>query len=233
VTPRILYWDIDGTLLTTTRAGVPALEDAFEKVTGRRPDLAEMVTAGLTDRMIVRTILDSIDADPVDATVDDVLRTYVEVLPSRLIQRMGWVLPGVIELLDTLAARADTVNLLLTGNVRGGADAKLSAYGLDHFFDDGGFGDDGFDRVDIARHLLARTEQRWGPAAREGVVIGDTPLDIACARTLGLRALAVATGTHSVDELAACEPWWVCAALPSADELIARMDSALVEGAGR
>jgi phosphoglycolate phosphatase len=209
------------------------LEDAFEIVTGRRPTLADMVTAGLTDRMIVRAVLDAIDADGDDAVVDDILRSYVEALPGRLAQRMGWVMPGVIELLGTLAARPDTVNLLLTGNVRGGAAAKLSAYGLDHFFDEGGFGDDGFDRVDIAKHLLARTEQRWGRvAARDGVVIGDTPLDIACARTMGWRALAVATGTHSVEELAACEPWWVCAALPSADELIARVDSTVVEGSG-
>ena len=233
MSPRILYWDIDGTLLTTTRAGVPALEDAFERVTGQRPGLADMVTAGLTDRMIVRAVLNAIDTDADDSVVDDILGVYVAALPGRLAQRMGWVLPGVIDLLGALAARPDTVNLLLTGNVRGGAEAKLAAYGLDHFFDDGGFGDDGYDRVDIARHLLTRTEQEWGPAAaRGGVVIGDTPLDVACARAVGLRSLAVATGTHSVDELAACAPWWVCDVLPSADELIARVDSTVVEGAG-
>ena len=228
---RILYWDIDGTLLTTARAGVPALEDAFEVVTGRRPSLAEMATSGLTDRMIVRTVLHTMGANADDAAVADVLRNYVAVLPSRLTQRRGWVMPGVIELLESLSTRPDTVNLLLTGNMRGGASAKLSSYCLDHVFDDGGFGDDGFDRVDIATHLLARTEQRWGAAAaRTGVVIGDTPLDVACAQAMGLRALAVATGTHSVEELAACDPWWVCDVLPSADELIARMDSTLTEG---
>jgi phosphoglycolate phosphatase len=178
-------------------------------------------------------VLNAIGTEARDSVVDDILGVYVEALPSRLAQRMGWVMPGVIDLLDALARRPDTVNLLLTDNVRGGAAAKLSAYGLDQFFDEGGFGDDGFDRVDIARHLLARTEQRWGlAAALDGVVIGDTPLDIACARTLGLRALAVATGTHSLAELAACEPWWVCDVLPPADELIARVDSTVVEGAG-
>jgi len=233
VSTRILYWDIDGTLLTTTRAGVPALEDAVERVTGRRPSLAEMVTAGLTDRMIVHAVLSAMGADADGDVVDDVLQVYVDVLPSRLAQRRGWVMPGVVDLLESLSSRSDVVNLLLTGNMRAGASAKLSAYGLAHFFDDGGFGDDGFDRVDIARSLLARTEQRWGVAAtRGGVVIGDTPLDVACALTTGVRALAVATGSHSVEELAGCNPWWVCDVLPSADELIARMDStaAVVDG---
>ena len=228
---RIFYWDIDGTLLTTARAGVPALEDGVERVTGRRPSLAEMVTSGLTDRMIVRTVLLTMGANADDATVDDVLRVYVDVLPDRLTQRRGRVLPGVVALLESLSSRSDTVNLLLTGNMRAGAGAKLRSYGLDHFFDDGGFGDDGFDRVDIATHLLARAEERWGAAAaRAGVVIGDTPLDVGCARAMGWRAIAVATGSHAADELAACDPWWVRDGLPSADELIARMDSTLTEG---
>jgi phosphoglycolate phosphatase-like HAD superfamily hydrolase len=231
VRTRIFYWDIDGTLLTTTRAGVPALEDAVEAVTGRRPSLVEMATSGLTDRMIVRAVLEAMDADSADSVVDDVLRIYVDVLPGRLAQRRGWVMPGVVDLLDALSTRPDTVNLLLTGNMRGGASAKLSAYGLDHFFDDGGFGDDGFDRVDIAKHLLARAEDQWGSAAaRGGVLIGDTPRDVAGARAGGLRAVAGATGAHPVEELAACDPWWVCDVLPSADELIARMDATVTEG---
>jgi phosphoglycolate phosphatase-like HAD superfamily hydrolase len=36
-------------------------------------------------------------------------------------------------------------------------------------------------------------------------VIGDTPLDIACARADGVRAVAVATGPYSVDDLRAAD----------------------------
>jgi phosphoglycolate phosphatase-like HAD superfamily hydrolase len=32
-------------------------------------------------------------------------------------------------------------------------------------------------------------------------VIGDTPLDIGCARAIGARVLAVATGVHTLDQL--------------------------------
>ena len=40
-------------------------------------------------------------------------------------------------------------------------------------------------------------------AAADAVVVGDTPLDVGCAAHAGARSLAVATGSHSVDELRA------------------------------
>lgn len=39
------------------------------------------------------------------------------------------------------------------------------------------------------------------------IVVGDTPKDIACARALGARCLAVATGGHTLDALASHTPW--------------------------
>jgi phosphoglycolate phosphatase-like HAD superfamily hydrolase len=39
------------------------------------------------------------------------------------------------------------------------------------------------------------------PHADRVIVIGDTPLDIECARAGGVRALGVATGSHSADAL--------------------------------
>jgi phosphoglycolate phosphatase len=43
------------------------------------------------------------------------------------------------------------------------------------------------------------------------VIIGDTPADVHCGTGVGARAIAVATGGYSVDELAACGP---CATFP-------------------
>lgn len=222
---RILYWDIDGTLLSTGRAGVPALEDGVEQAIGFRPSLNDMHTSGLTDRMIVRAVLADLGHPPDEEAETAALEAYVAALPGRLTEKRGGVLPGVTELLDDLARRKDVVSLLLTGNMRGGAQAKLSAYGLAHYFDDGGFGDDGYDRVEIAQRLLERTAQRWGTKAAEaGVLIGDTPLDVSCGRALGIRVLAVATGVHPVAELEACGAWWVLGCVPTAGALLDRID---------
>ncbi len=48
----LLFWDIDGTLLTTGRAGVFAWEDALHEVAGVRADLSEFDTAGHPDFLI-------------------------------------------------------------------------------------------------------------------------------------------------------------------------------------
>jgi phosphoglycolate phosphatase-like HAD superfamily hydrolase len=37
-------------------------------------------------------------------------------------------------------------------------------------------------------------------------VVGDTPLDVRCARAIGANAVAVATGWHAHEELAASGP---------------------------
>ena len=89
---------------------------------------------------------------------------------------------------------------LLTGNIRLGAQLKLRHYRLWESFVTGGFGDDHEDRNEIARIAKARGSRRLGREllGREVLVIGDTPLDIACARAIGARCLAVATGGASL-----------------------------------
>src|SRR5205807_10014890 len=85
---------------------------------------------------------------------------------------------------------------------------KLGHFGLFNFFGFGGFGDQHWERDDVAREALAAVREQFGPrvAAENIWVIGDTPLDISCARAIGARVAAVATGWHSLDELAACKP---------------------------
>jgi phosphoglycolate phosphatase-like HAD superfamily hydrolase len=96
----------------------------------------------------------------------------------------------------------------LTGNLRAGARAKLEHYGLFHHFAFGGYGDDHFDRDDVAREAWAEVQQRFrGTVSAERVwVVGDTPLDVRCARAIGAKAVAVATGWHAHEELAATQP---------------------------
>lgn len=223
---HIVYWDIDGTLLTTARAGVPALEDGAEAVVGRRPELSGLNTRGMTDRMIVRSILQSMGHPLQDHSEDRFLAAYTEALPQRLTEKQGTVLPGVIEALDGLAARHDVANFLLTGNMQAGAEAKLRHYGLWKYFSAGGFGEDGVDRADIARAAVARARDRYGFRADAGTLIGDTPYDVAAGTVVGLRVVAVTSLTHSRAELTALEPWWVVDQIPASDDLIRRIEEA-------
>lgn len=221
---HVVYWDIDGTLLTTARAGVPALEDGAEAVVGRRPDLSDMRTSGMTDRMIARAILESM-AHPLDDDSESRLLTaYTAALPGRLPGRTGQVLPGVVEALDGLSARGDVANVLLTGNMQAGADAKLRHYGLGRYFSIGGFGEDGVDRADIARAAMSRAREMYGPVADRGTLVGDTPHDVLAGTEVGLRVVAVSSAVHPAAELATLDPWWVVDRIPTADELVGRLD---------
>jgi phosphoglycolate phosphatase len=216
---HVLLWDIDGTLLTTSRAGVFALEEATRGVTGLEIELQRIATAGLTDAEIARAILTDAGLDPTEDAIRGFLREYERHLPDRLHWRQGRVLEGVRELLESLHGRADVLNLLLTGNTRAGAAAKLAHYGLAGFFRNGAFADDAFDRAGIARRALALAREltRVEPEKLKTVVIGDTPHDVACGNAIGARTLAVA-GTHSAEALRACGAWFVVDRLPAPEE---------------
>src|SRR5206468_9302942 len=115
------------------------------------------------------------------------------------------VLPGIRVLLDTLTARTDVFLSLLTGNFERAAQLKLEYFDLWRFFSGGAFGDGAADRNSLVARAVARVVAEGGPSvpASDIIVLGDTPLDIACAQAAGARSIAVATGSHAVGQLEA------------------------------
>ena len=113
------------------------------------------------------------------------------------------IMPGILALLDALADREDAYLALLTGNYEAGARLKLEHFDLWRYFPCGAFGDGAADRNGLVPKALARVAACGGPVfgPSDAIVIGDTPLDVACAKAGGARSIAVATGNHSVDEL--------------------------------
>ena len=213
----LLFWDIDLTLLSTARAGIYAVEDAVREVLGIDADLQQLFTSGLTDFDVMKLAAEAAGAEPTDAQLGELLRAYERHLPERLAMRDGRLMPGVLEILEDLDGRPDVVSLLLTGNTRTGAWAKLRHYGIDHFFDDGAFCTEGDDRPAIARRawqLAERLSPGGAPDPERVFVIGDTPHDVRAAHAIGARAVAVAAGKHSLEELQAAEPWLALEQLP-------------------
>jgi phosphoglycolate phosphatase-like HAD superfamily hydrolase len=118
------------------------------------------------------------------------------------------VLPGIFELLEILKQRPDVAQGLLTGNLRRGAEFKLTHYKVWHYFEFGAFADDSPRRNDLGPHALRRAKELHAVdfAADRTFIIGDTPHDIECGKVIGARTIAVATGQHSAAELAAHQP---------------------------
>ena len=115
------------------------------------------------------------------------------------------VMPGVPRLLGALEANGAAGLALLTGNLERGARIKLEYFDLWRYFRSGAFGDRTHDRNGLLPEAIARAEACGIAVSRASdiVIVGDTPLDVAVARAGGARAVAVATGDHSADELRA------------------------------
>lgn len=217
---NVCLFDIDGTLLSSGGAGKAALEAAFTEDFGVA--LRHHVPyAGRTDRAIMRDLLRLHEVDDSPENTMRLTNAYLARLPASLNTHKGRVLPGIVALLNWLSGTGRFSIGLLTGNIRAGAQVKLGHYGLYERFAFGGFGDHHFDRDDVAREAHAQIHTLLGrPVAGDRIwVIGDTPLDIRCARAIGARVVAVATGQHSVEELKAAQPDLVMSDLSDHREL--------------
>jgi phosphoglycolate phosphatase len=209
-----VLFDIDGTLVQTGGAGQLAFAETFAEEFGVPEISAAVKFAGRSDRAIAMDLLGVHGLATSDENWRRFRAAYVRRLPDALRRRNGHVLPGVVELLDALAALPHSAVGLLTGNIREGADRKLTHYGLGNRFAFGGFGDDTNDRCEIAaialaeatRHATAVNGAAGTPPLRGAMVIGDTEHDIRCARAIGALAVAVPTGGSSREALAAESP---------------------------
>jgi phosphoglycolate phosphatase-like HAD superfamily hydrolase len=212
---HLVLFDLDGTLVDCAGAGRRAIEAAFREVLGL-PDIEAPASRvrfeGKTDPVIVEEI--AREAGIPEArllAVEDAFRaSYLAALRNELARPSSRrrIMPGVRELLGALEAREDVRLGLLTGNIEAGARAKLEPFGLNRYFASGGFSSDHRDRAEIARvahEKLARLAGESVPPQRVSV-IGDTELDVFCARANGFRAIAVHSGWVSRERLEAARP---------------------------
>ena len=224
---HLVLFDIDGTLLWSDGAGRRAMEAALTHVFGTTGS-RDYRYDGKTDRQIVRELmrLEGHDDAVIDAQIDGVIEHYLERLQREV--AAGAVhaqrLPGVAELLDVLEPRDDVVLGLLTGNVAPGAAVKLAAAGIERArFRVNAFGSDHEHRPRLPEIAQRRAREELGLVldGADVVVIGDTPADIDCARSIGARTIAVATGRYSVDDLSEHGPTAVFADLADTDAVVA------------
>lgn len=185
---------------------------AFEELFGVADAFRGIPMAGRTDAWILNdaAIAHGIPLDSPKLTrfPDVYLRHLAVEIQDRDRPRFG-VMPGVRELLDALATRDDVFLALLTGNYEAGAKLKLELFDLWRYFRCGAFGDNAPDRNSLLPRAVAAVAACLAeapasvPSERRRVIVGDTPLDIACAKAGGARSIGVATGSHSVDDLRA------------------------------
>ena len=197
--PRILLFDIDGTLVSTGGAGAVAWKQAFEELYGIPADIGQYTDAGMTDPDVgAKTFEAVLQRKPSPHELAQLVQRRLEHLPEAVEQSKGYrVLPGVPERLKQLS-RAGHALGLITGNGDGAAHIKLQRAGLNRWFTYGAYASAGVDRPEIVRQAVRRGEAMLGCNVpnTEIYVIGDTPLDIQAAHAVDCTAIAVATGKY-------------------------------------
>jgi phosphoglycolate phosphatase len=201
----IVLLDIDGTLIRTGRAGSRAMNRAFEDVFGIAGAFDGVEMAGRTDKWILDDAAARAGVDLTGGNFQRFRDRYCSRLADTLREPTPGkgVLPGVRRLLETLDARDDVFPALLTGNCEEGARIKLQHFDIWKFFRCGAYGDDATDRNHLFDLAIQRAEACGAPRVPPGevVVVGDTVLDVACAKAAGARSVAVATGPCDVATL--------------------------------
>jgi phosphoglycolate phosphatase-like HAD superfamily hydrolase len=209
----MLYlFDIDGTLLLSGGAGMRALEQVFQDRFGLAGAMASVQPGGKTDPLILEEMFAAgLGRPPTAAELDEIIALYLPLLQAEMTDAPNFrIMPSVIETLDYLDGLGAAVTVgLATGNVREAARIKLERAGLWPRFAVGGFGCDHRERARLVARAIERACVHRGVDAlppEQVVVVGDTPFDVQAARACGARAVAVATGTASREELRACSP---------------------------
>ena len=225
---KLILFDIDGTLINSSRIGRAALGRAMLDVFNTVGALDTYEFAGKTDRRIVRDLMagEGWSDAAIESRLSDLDERMAAAGRDLFTPQTVWACPGIPALLVQLGRREDVVPALLTGNIRHTAVLKLAAAGIDpDQFVGGAFGCDSLQRDDLFDIALERVHQATGRrfARSQTLIVGDTPADIRCARHGGGRVIAVATGPYPAPLPHSHRPDYLFSDLAHTDQVLRAM----------
>ncbi|KAL4808821.1 HAD-like domain-containing protein [Aspergillus unguis] len=219
-----ILFDVDGTLCRSEEMSVDAFFSCLTDVSGKYIAHANTTVSlhGRTDLGLLQGILDFHDVKDKASVIEKFLQLHPEYLEKSM-QKGFLSVPceGVLDTLEWVAAKKQTLQAptlrvgLMTGNSCANALLKLKAAGINTDIFDlsiSAFGDSHIDRISLIEDSMAKLRAKDGAGFDESkvVVVGDTPLDIECAKKAGCAVVAVASGNYPLEDLAMHEPDHAC-----------------------
>jgi len=205
----LVLFDIDGTLVR--RAGPhhrEALVYAVRRVTGLETTTEGIPVQGMLDPDIIAVMMRRAGAprSRIASALPEILpvaeRRYLRTCPPLHDKHC----PGVAPLLERLTRRKLLLGLV-TGNLTRIGWRKLERAGLKDYFRYGAFAETARTRAGLVKIAVREARCRgWIPREAAISLIGDAPADIQAARRNRIRAISVATGLTSSQELLAEQP---------------------------
>ncbi|MDP1859316.1 MAG: HAD family hydrolase [Gemmatimonadaceae bacterium] len=201
---RVVIFDIDHTLLDTFDAQNRALNAMMQSLFGVPADLRTLEGSG-AGRMTYDIIVEILRAHGIsEHRIRNQLCTAVGRLADELQLRLSTpdpttrVLPGVPDVLEVLS-RVSPLGVI-SGNPECIAALNLEWADLRKYFSIESFARPGISRAHLIKTVLETASAR-AKVEVVGIMVGDSRSDVSSARTAGVHAIGVTTGTHSRVEL--------------------------------
>jgi phosphoglycolate phosphatase len=200
-------FDIDGTLLVTQDlVHWNALHQAMIEAFGVDATIEGISYHGMTDISILRAAVarGGISDGAFESGLPMALEIVCREVEANRQQIVPHVCPGVPDLLARLFQQEQLLGVA-SGNLESVGWHKIEGAGLRDYFSFGFFSDHCERRAGIFRNAMNHAAAQLGANTRV-CFIGDTPSDVQAAKEVGASIVAVASGTFSVADLAACSP---------------------------
>jgi phosphoglycolate phosphatase len=210
---KLVIFDLDQTLVDLLFVHDEAARRLFKKFFGVDARLTEIDFSGksLIENFNELARLKDIPGDAIEGKRNQLLESYEAAFGESLPREAErYILPGVKELLSGLSKTENFV-VLYTGDSPGIVRLVLRATGLGSFFKVCFCGTEVEKRTDMVALAIDSAEQSSGQEFRNKniVIIGDSVRDVECGRAFGALVIAVATGSHSQEELLGERPDYV------------------------
>ncbi len=199
---RLLVFDLDGTLVDSSRDLAAATNAALQQVapgTAEIPLAAVISFVGEGARLLVER---SLRFSRLDRSPDEVLPVFLDCYAARLLDTTR-LYPGILEALEALRSRTLAV---LTNKPGPFSRRILEGLGVASRFARIWGAGDAVRKPDPSGLLALTRELAAGP--EETLMIGDSPTDVATARAAGIRAIGVAWGLDP-EGLRTARPDWI------------------------
>jgi phosphoglycolate phosphatase len=219
VLPKVVVFDLDGTLVDSGKDIAQATNFALESHGFARLDFAEVLSyVGDGARLLLAR---SAHLEPDHPRISDLLATFLDHYSAHAVDHTR-PLPGVSEALPALS---EFTLAVCTNKPRKTAEIVLQALDLERHFSTviaGG---------DLPRHKpdpapLFEIARRLEVQAGELVMVGDGPQDVECGRAAGARTVGVLGGIADGPRLLASSPDAVLSSLSELPELLRRWTDA-------
>ena len=207
---RLVLFDIDGTLVTDGGASRDAFAEALSVVYGYNGDVNRYDFSGRTDPQITHMVLGDAghSTESIDEHLEDLWREYLQRLERNAKNGSVRALPGIVELVRSLATDDRVTLALLTGNIEPGARLKLAPPALNEYFPFGAFGSDSADRQKLPPIAVKRASAIDGYhfTGADVVILGDSIYDVRCGVPYEATTIAIASGRTKAETLRAEKP---------------------------